>query len=216
MLRRIAQLAADTVAAADYASITALRGDDYITVATTSRLAEDVDRAQYADGAGPCLESLRQGVPVPVPDISATITWPGFHEAAARMGLHASVSVPLFTGSGEVVAVLNLYGRDADAMAPLIAGVSAVHDPDLPLPTDDDAPRPLDAGAEDLLTGFAEALAVRATIQLAVTTIKSRSDTTAAQGYLQLRLHAAETGVSLLTAASMVLTQDLAPPADDR
>ena len=209
-LRTIARLAADRVAAADYASITMLRDDAHITVAASSRLAETVDQAQYADGAGPCLQSLREGVPVAVPDISTTMAWPGFHEAAARLGLHASVSIPLFTGSGAAIAVLNLYGRDAAAMAPLIAGAQAVFDPDA-APSGEDAGQPLDAGSEDLLTGFAEALSVRATIQLAVFTIAARTRATAAQAYLKLRLHAAETGVSLVSAAGMVVAQDLTP-----
>jgi hypothetical protein len=208
-LDEIAQLAADSVAAADYASITALRDDDYLTVAASSRLAEAVDQAQYAEQAGPCLQSLAEDAPVTVPEIPATMAWPGFHEAAARMGLHASVSIPLFTGSGTTIAVLNLYGRDAGAMAPLIAGVWAVFDPDKPLPTDDR--QPLDAGAEDLLTGFAEALSVRATIQLALSTIMTRTGAGARQAYLQLRLHAAEAGVSLPGAAGTVVARDLAP-----
>jgi GAF domain-containing protein len=208
-LRQLARLAADTVAAADYASITALRDDSYITVAASSELADAVDQAQYDDQAGPCLQSLNDGAPVVVPDITAMMTWPGFHEAAARLGLHASVSVPLFTGSGAPIAVLNLYGRDAEAMAPLIAGMLAVHSPG------EEEQQQLDAGAEDLINGFAEALSVRATIQLAIATIVSRNRTTAADAYRQLRLHAADTGVTLQRAAGMVLTQDLAPPADE-
>lgn len=211
-LRAIARLAADRVAAADYASITALLGDDYVTVAASNRIAEAVDEAQYADQAGPCLRSLRDGRPVTVPEIGTTVDWPGFHETAARLGLHASVSVPLFIGSGAVVAVLNLYGRDGDAMAPLIAGVWAVYDTEEPLPADGGL-RPLDAGGEDLLNGFAEAVAVRATIQLAVSTIMSRRRIGAADAYVSLRLHAADSGVSLLEAAGLIVTQDLAPAA---
>ncbi len=84
------------------------------------------------------------------------------------MGLHASVSIPLFSGSGDTIAALNLYGRDKAATAPLIAGVPAIFDPDLPLPADRDDLQPLDAGGEELLTGFAEALGARSTIQLAL------------------------------------------------
>ena len=214
-LRAIARLAADRVAAADYASITALLGDDYVTVAASNRIAEAVDEAQYADQAGPCLRSLRDGRPVTVPEIGTTVDWPGFHETAPRLGLHASVSVPLFIGSGAVAAVLNLYGRDADAMASLIAGVWAVYDAEKPLPADEGL-QPLDAGGEDLLNGFAEAVAVRATIQLAVSTIRSRTRISAAEAYVSLRLHAAESGISLLEAAGLIVTQDLAPAARRR
>src|SRR5215212_3921596 len=102
----IAQLAADRVAAVDYASVTAVREDAYTTVAASSELAVAVDDAQYTEQAGPCLEPLHTGTPAPVPDIAATMAWPGFRDQAFTMGLRASLSVPLFAGSGEPVAVL--------------------------------------------------------------------------------------------------------------
>ena len=51
------------------------------------------------------------------------MTWPGFREAATAMGLHASLSIPLFAGSGAPIAALNLYSHDLLAMAPLNAWV---------------------------------------------------------------------------------------------
>jgi hypothetical protein len=206
-LNAIVQVAADRVAAADYASVTALRDDVYTTVAASSELADAVDQAQYAERAGPCLQSLVANTPVTVTDVTKTMTWPGFRRAAVAMGLHASVSIPLFVGSGAATAALNLYGRDAAAMAPLILGVWAVYDPDRPLPADHDELQPLDAGGEELLAGFAEALTVRGTIQLAIGVIMGRDHITAGDAYLQLRLHAADSGVSLLTAATTVITK---------
>jgi len=91
-LARLAQLAADRVAGVDYASVTALRGEEYITVAASSDLAHAVDQAQYADQAGPCLQSLDTEAPVTVPEIASTMTWLGFHQAAAELGLHSSVT----------------------------------------------------------------------------------------------------------------------------
>jgi hypothetical protein len=204
-LRSIVQLAADRVGAADYASITMVRDDTYSTVAASSAVAEAVDAEQYDEQDGPCLQAVEGGVPVTVPDLTTTMTWPKFRETAVGLGLHASVSIPMFVGSGETVAALNLYGRDADAMAPLIVGVWAIHRPDQPLPGDRDDLQPLDAGGEELLEGFAEALTVRSTIQLALGVIMSRDHVTAETAYLTLRLRAAETGIGLLTAASGVI-----------
>ena len=48
-LKKLAQLAPDQVACVDYASVTALRDDTYVTVAANSDLALAVDQAQYAD-----------------------------------------------------------------------------------------------------------------------------------------------------------------------
>lgn len=204
-LKHLVQLAADRVAAADYAAVTVLRDDAYSTVAASSALGRAVDQAQYIDQDGPCLQSLNTNAPVTVPDIAATMMWPRFREAAAGLGLHSSVSVPLFTGSGRTIAVLNIYGRDTTAMAPLIVGVWAVYDPDRPLPHEHEDLPPLDAGGEELLAGFAEALTVRATIQLALRVIMARHHGTADDAYLRLRLQAADTGISLLAAANTVI-----------
>lgn len=126
-------------------------------------------------------------------------------EVIVGLGLHASVSIPVFVGSGQAIAALNLYGRDAAAMAPLIAGVWAVHRPDRPLPGDREDLQPLGAGGEDLLAGYAEALTVRSTIQLALGIIMGRDELTAEAANLTLRLHAAETGIGLRTAASNII-----------
>jgi hypothetical protein len=209
-LKGLVRLAADHVAAADYASVTARRGGDYTTVAASNELAHAVDEAQYAAEDGPCLRPLDDGTPITVPDISTTMIWPGFREAAIDLGLNASVSIPLFTGSGTTIATLNLYGRKTDTMASLIRGVWAIYDPARQMP-DELGMCPLDAGAEDLLTGFAEALTIRATIQLAITVIIRRTRSTAEDAYANLRLRAADTGSSLLATAEGVITRGQFP-----
>jgi hypothetical protein len=201
----IAQLAADRIAAVDYASVTAVREENYTTVAASSELAVAVDDAQYADQAGPCLEPLHTGTPAPVPDIAATMAWPGFRDQAFKIGLRASVSVPLFAGSGEPVAVLNLYGHDAAAMAPLTESVWNVYKPNPAAGGGEVAD--LEAGAAELMAGLAEALAVRATIQQAVGVIMARQAVGALDAYLSLRALAAETGSSLTTMAAALIQQ---------
>jgi hypothetical protein len=204
-LRRLAQVAADRVACVDYASITALRDNAYVTVAASSDLALAVDQAQYADDDGPCLRSLQTRTPVTVPDIAATMAWPGFRDAATGLGLHASVSIPLVAGSGATIAVLNCYGRDPDAMALLIAGLAVVYDPSRPLPPDILPAE--DTGGGELLAGVAEALSVHDTIQRAVGVIMAQTDGSAADAYVTLRLRAADAGVSLLATANMIIQQ---------
>jgi hypothetical protein len=208
-LKILVQLAADRVGGVDYASVTTLRDDTYCTVAASSELADAVDQAQYAGHGGPCMQSLDDNRPVTLPDIANTMTWPRFREAAIRMGLSSSVSIPVVIGSGRTVAVLNLYGRDAIAMAPLIVGVWALYDPERPLPSDIDGLPALSKGGTELLTGFAEALAVRSTIQLALGMIMSRAGITNDEAYLNLRLRAANSGTSLLAAADAIIRGDL-------
>ncbi len=198
----VAQLAADMITAVSYASITALRDDAYTTVAASSELAVAVDQAQYNDGFGPCLDALDGGVPVTVADISATMAWPGFREAAFSMGLRASVSIPLFAGSGVPIAVLNLYGHDPVAMTALIAGVWAVYEPGKVTAPGEPVS---DAGAEELLAGLAEAFVIRSSIQQALGVVMANEQCTPGDAYLRLRARAAEAGTSLTATAGALI-----------
>ena len=208
-LTLIARLAADRVAAVDYASVTAIREDAYTTVAASSALAVAVDEAQYADQAGPCLEPLHTGAPAPVPDIGATMMWPGFRDQAVKIGLRASVSIPLYAGSGAPVAVLNLYSHDATAMAPLTEAVWTVYKPGNAAGGE---AVDLEPGAWELMAGLVKVVAIRATIQQAVGVIMARERVGALDAYLSLCARAAETGSSLTARAAAVIQQLSEPP----
>jgi len=190
----VAGLAADRIAAVSYASVTRNERGAPTTVATSSAVAVAVDEAQYAEGTGPCLDALAEGSPVADPDIATTMLWPGFREAALRLGLRASLSIPLFAGRGTTIAALNLYSRNRDEMASLTAAVWEVFDPRRPATRC----RPVhDHGAAELIEGLDRALAVRATIQQAIGVIMARSRGDSQASYLELRLLAAEIGISL-------------------
>ena len=224
----IAQLAADLVAPVSYASITAHRDDGYTTVAASSDVALAVDEAQYSDRAGPCLSALDGGAPIAVPDIGATMRWPGFRDSAFALGLRASLSIPLFAGRGTAIAGLNLYGRDPKAMAPLIAAVWDAFDPQEPKAepegpkADLEEPRdavdeskaavegqPLDGGSAGLVAGIAGAFVVRDLIQQAVGVIIADTGRTSDAAYLVLRMRAAERGFTLPDTAAAVIAEQL-------
>jgi hypothetical protein len=136
-----------------------------------------------------------------VNDISATMTWPGFREAADRMGLKASLSIPLFAGSGATIAVLNLYSHDPVAMRPLKAWVWTIYncipgarpEPDTSL---------ADGGGEDLIAGLIGAFEVSAFIRRAIGLIMGEQRCTSEQAYLTLRLRAADAGTNLTDLAA--------------
>jgi len=200
----IARLAADRVDAVNYASVTARREGAYTTVATSSELALAVDQAQYADEAGPCLEALTTARLTSVPDIAATMTWPGFREVAGSIGLRGSLSIPLFAGRGTPIAALSLYAHDADAMKALTAAVWSVYDVDTsPDRRFDD----LDAGGNELITGLAGAFAVRAHIQQALGVLISVTGCGADQAFVALCLRAAEAGATLTDEAARLLAE---------
>jgi hypothetical protein len=206
-----AQLTAERVTAADYASVTALRDGGFTTVATSGELARAVDQAQYDDDAGPCLDSVGTGAPVAVPDIGTVVRWPGFREEAFRLGLRASLSVPLFAGSGATIAALNLYGRDQVAMAPLIEAVLDVFDGEAGDVFDGEdagiSSAALDDGGREMVTGLAEAHGVRATIQRAIGVLMRRHGSTAEEGYRMLRARAADADSTLHQVATGLLAE---------
>ena len=206
----VAQLAVDLVGPVSYASVTAYRDDAHTTVAASSDVALAVDEAQYADRAGPCLSALAAGSPLGVPDVTATVHWPGFRDTASRLGLQASLSIPLFAGRGTSIAALNLYSREAGAMTGLIAAVRDAYDPRTSDPhgSGSDVDRyDLDCGGADLVAGIAGAFAVRAVIQQAMGVVMADGHRTTEAAYLVLRLRAAETGVTLLGAAEAVIAE---------
>jgi hypothetical protein len=173
-------------------------------VAASRDLIRAVEEAQYADGDGPCVQALRDEAPVAAPAIATVMRWPGFTREALRLGLRASVSVPLFVASGRAAAVLNLHGRDDAAMAPLIAGVWSIYDPDRELPAGDRL-LPLDAGGRELLAGFAAAVAVRSVIQRALTVLADTEGRTVPDACRELFRRAVARGVSVRAAADGVL-----------
>jgi hypothetical protein len=200
----ITQLAADRIAAVEYASVTSRYEGAYATVAASSDLALAVDEAQYRDDAGPCLEALEASYPATVPEIAATMTWPGFRDVAVKFGIRASLSVPIFAGSGRSIASLNLYGRHPDAMATLSAAVWAAYDPDWTEPWKQDD---LESGGRELVGGLIDALAVRAMIQQAIGILMATTARTADLAYLVLRTQAEVSRASLTNTAAHIIEQ---------
>jgi hypothetical protein len=204
-LLTIAQSSADLIAPIAYASITAYRDDAVTTVAASSEIVLAIDQAQYDDQDGPCLDALDTAFPTAVPDVAATVRWPGFRDCAHRLGITASLSIPLFAGRGVPIAALNLYSRDPRGLASLIAAVCATYElefsPGTTVPEE-----PLDHGGEALITGLVGAFTVRGRIQQAIGVSMAATHRAADAAYLILRMRAAETGVTLTDTATAVMT----------
>lgn len=197
-LRMIANLVPATVGPVDSASVTVVRGGVFATLATSDELAARLDAAQYSQ-SGPCMAALDNGAPVAVPGTTAGTEWPQFREQARSVGLYASLSIPLFVGSGAVVASLNLYARDPAAMMPLITRVVELyqHDP-LPYPRTQER---LSDGGEHLIDGLAAALDVHDDIQHALGVLMGAGQLSAPDAYNALQQLADTHGTALHTAA---------------
>jgi GAF domain-containing protein len=78
------------------------------TVVSADDLTRRLDEQQYADNMGPCLESLRTGVPVFVTDMRSEVRWAPYPAQVAELGVRSSMSYPLITGE-QIVGALNMY-----------------------------------------------------------------------------------------------------------
>ncbi|MGC4879821.1 hypothetical protein ACLQ26_26575 [Micromonospora sp. DT43] len=201
-LRTIVALSAAVVGPVDFASVTVSAAGGPRTEAASADAAEEIDLAQYAEDGGPCLAALRSATTVGVPDLAGVVVWPGFRDVAWRYGVRASLSIPLFAGSGAPIAGLNLYARDASAMRPLIQRVESCYTGDSAATTR------LDAGSEQLLAGLAEALRCRDLVQRALGVLMDRENVAVGPAYRRL-VDATTSGTSLTGTASAILRQHL-------
>ncbi|GAC1651515.1 MAG: GAF and ANTAR domain-containing protein [Mycobacterium sp.] len=116
---RVAETAVAAIPYADVVSITVLSGSDASTAACTDQQALELDHQQYVSGRGPCLEAAWQGSPLRAIIGEERQRWPEFDEAAQRIGIRASLSVPLLiagvNSEQQLVGSLNVYSRTATA-----------------------------------------------------------------------------------------------------
>lgn len=84
-------------------------------VASTSEQAQFVEVIQLSAGAGPCVDSFRQGIAITVPDMEADGgAWPGFQAAALEQGFHAVFATPMRL-RGQVLGAMNLFSTEVGA-----------------------------------------------------------------------------------------------------
>jgi hypothetical protein len=128
---RVAETAVAAIPHADAVSITVLAWPDTRTAASTDEQVLELDHRQYASGRGPCLEAAWQRRPVRAVIDAEHHHWPEFVEAAQRVGIRASLSVPLLIAGldreQELVGSLNIYSRTATAFDPFDAGLMRLY-----------------------------------------------------------------------------------------
>ena len=111
-LQRIAEIARDALPAAEIAGMSLLAEDgEPATPIYTDAASPAIDRGQYVEGRGPCLDAWRERRVVKLDDVEAAAArYPAFSRAALDHGVRSTLSLPLVardTGLG----ALNLYAR---------------------------------------------------------------------------------------------------------
>lgn len=90
----------------------------------SSTVSRELDELQFTLGEGPCLDAVRDSVPVLAPDLSdpASQRWPAFAGAAVERGVWAVLALPVAVASFPIGA-LDLYrSRPGDLDAATLAG----------------------------------------------------------------------------------------------
>jgi GAF domain-containing protein len=173
---RVAKTAVAAIPNADAVSITVLSWPDARIAASTDTRATDLDAQQYASGRGPCLEAALSRTPVRAVMGEAHQRWPEFVEAARRVGVRASLSVPLVVGGvdgeQELVGSLNIYSTTASAFDPF----------------DEELMRLYSAAAGQAITNAGRWQHSRVTVTQLEQALVSRSDIDMAKGAL-IALH---------------------------
>lgn len=95
-------------------TVTMAHGGGAGTVAGSSEQARAMDQIQYDAGDGPCLEAVRTGRVILVPDLSRVSCRSGYLAAVAGCGYGSVLAVPIPV-EGDDGAALNFYGRQAGA-----------------------------------------------------------------------------------------------------
>ncbi len=179
-----ARVAETTVAAIPYAdavSITVLSWPDARSAACTDDRALELDLQQYASGRGPSLEAAWQRAPVRAVIGENRQRWPEFVEAAQKVGIRASLSVPLLIGgineAQELVGSLNIYSQTAAAFDPFDAQLMRLYT----------------VAAGQAITNAGRWQHSRETVTQLETALTSRSDIDMAKGAL-MALHGCDPG----------------------
>ncbi|SHM79428.1 GAF and ANTAR domain-containing protein [Actinacidiphila paucisporea] len=109
-------------------AITLERRGRPLTVASVGARALELDERQYGQDDGPCLEALRTGHEVSVPDMLDEGRWGSYPAYAVAMGTHSSMSFPIAPRT-HTAGALNLYADRvrgfADADLPALRSVAS-------------------------------------------------------------------------------------------
>lgn len=96
---------------ADGAGVSERIGGEFIALAATDDRARTVDVLQHKLDEGPCVQAFYEDGLLSSGDLTTDDRWPRWGRAAADQGIHAVISVNLYT-VGSAIGALNLFSND--------------------------------------------------------------------------------------------------------
>jgi hypothetical protein len=113
-LQRVVDDASRHIAPRTSCTLTMLRQNSFVTVASTDERATAADEVEYEVDSGPCVEAARDGVESVITDLRTDNRWPQWREASLRLGFLSGAALPGDTGDGGAQISLDLYGHEVD------------------------------------------------------------------------------------------------------
>ena len=113
-LQRVVDDASRHIATRTSCTLTMLRQNSFVTVASSDEHATAADQVEYEVDSGPCVEAARDGVESLITDLRTDDRWPPWQKASLRLGFLSAAAVPGDTGDGGARISLNLYGDEVD------------------------------------------------------------------------------------------------------
>ncbi len=107
-LRRIVDLAPETVDGCDGAGIFVVANEQVTTTAYSDAFVVELDSLQFETDQGPCLDAVSEGGSFYAEDLADDPRWPKFGPAATAAGIR---SVLAFSLSTQRLSALNLYAH---------------------------------------------------------------------------------------------------------
>jgi GAF domain-containing protein len=111
-LTRVAELATTTVPQAEFVGITMMVDGRVGTYVFTHPTVQEIDRAQYETGDGPCLDAYRDGIVVPIESTETETRWRKFCRVAYDNGILSTISLPMKPSPDRTIGAMNLYARE--------------------------------------------------------------------------------------------------------
>ena len=118
ILRRIADLAKQTMGGVGEVSLTLIEARRPRSLVSTGRLAVELDDRQYEAGFGPCLDAAKSGQTIVVDCTQDDTPYVDFARAAGRAGVRhiISVGMPL---AQRTIGCLNIYRAAEEPISPV-------------------------------------------------------------------------------------------------
>jgi GAF domain-containing protein len=183
LLTKVATSAARVVPGADGAGLTLVDPDRGDTIVKSAPFVGQIDAIQYRLGEGPCISAAAAGRVMRSGSLGTDARWARFGSAAARLGVHSVLSLPLTTPHG-VLGAMNVYAHAMDAFdehAEHLGRLFAPHAASVVRHAQ------ILAHAQRLATTLAAALTGRAVIDQAIGIVMARNGSTAEQALDRIR-----------------------------